>query len=94
MTEPRPTRRSGGTAVFWSSAALFAVLFALLTFQLSNAGGFGSTGAAQPVQMRKVIKRRIVTTVVPSPGATQVSRGPATTATAGVPTEPITTSTS
>ncbi|MGH2936905.1 MAG: hypothetical protein ACRDPE_02155 [Solirubrobacterales bacterium] len=94
MTEARPTGRSGGTAVFWSSAALFAVIFALLTFQLSSAGGSGSTGTTQPVQVRKVIKRRIVTTVVPSPGVTQVNPGPATTATAEVPSEPITTSTS
>jgi hypothetical protein len=46
------------------------------------------------VQVRKVVKRRIVTTVVPSPGVTQVSSGPATTSTAAVPTEPIATSTS
>jgi hypothetical protein len=94
MTEPRPTRRSGGAAVFWSSAALFGALFALLTFQLSSAGGVGSTGAPEPVQMRKVIKRRVVTTVVPSPGVTQISSGPATTATEAVPTEPIVTATS
>jgi hypothetical protein len=44
--------------------------------------------------MRKVIKRRVVTTVVPSPGVTQISSGPATTATEAVPTEPIVTATS
>ncbi|MBS1886417.1 MAG: hypothetical protein JSU06_04435 [Actinobacteria bacterium] len=95
MTEPRPTRRPGGAAVFWSSAALFAVLFALLTFQLSAGGtGYGSATATRPVQVRKVLKRRIVTTVVPSPGVNKVSSGPATTAAAAVPTEPIVTSTS
>ncbi len=100
MTEARPTRPGprrgrGAAVVFWSSAALFGVLFALLTFQLSAGGSTGPVAAAsRPVQVRKVIKRRIVTTVVPSPGATKVSRGPATTATTEAPVEPVTTSTS
>ncbi len=97
MTEPRPPRppRSGGTAVFWSSAVLFAVLFALLTFQLSDGSGTtASTASARPVQVRKVIKRRIVTTVVPSPGVNRISRGPATTSATEAPIEPITTATS
>jgi hypothetical protein len=98
MTEPRaierrPACKPSGAVVFWASAALFAVLFALLTFQLSSTTT-GTTAAAPPVQVRKVVKRRIVTTVVPSPGVTQVSSGPATASTAAVPTEPIATSTS
>lgn len=102
MTEPtstrsRPARRPSGAIVFWASAALFAVLFALLTFQLSSASTAGTTGAAPPVQVRKVIKRRIVTTVVPSAGVNRVVSGPATasaSATTEVPVEPITTSAS
>jgi hypothetical protein len=101
MTEPRsierrPARKPGGAIVFWASAALFAVLFALLTFQLSGASTAGTTTAARPVQVRKVIKRRIVTTVVPSPGVNQVVSGPATSSASAteVPVEPITTSTS
>ncbi len=95
MTEPRPTtRRPGGAAVLWSSVVLFAVLFALLTAQLSSAGGTGTTTATQPVTVRKVIKRRVVTTVVPSPGVNRVSKGPATTSGTEVPIEPVTTATS
>ncbi len=94
MTEPRPTRRPGGAAVLWSSVALFAVLFALLTFQLSSAGGTGTTTATRPVTLRKVVKRRVVTTVVPSPGVDRVSPGPATTSATAAPIEPVTTATS
>jgi hypothetical protein len=101
MTEPRsprphPGRKPGGVLVFWASAALFAVLFALLTFQLSSGTAGTTTTASRPVQVRKVIKRRIVTTVVPSPGENRVVSGPATSSesAAEVPAEPITTSTS
>lgn len=101
MTEPRaiqqrPVRKRGGAFVFWASAALFAVLFALLTFQLSGGTTGFATGAARPIQVRKVIKRKIVTTVVPSPGVNRVVSGPATSSesAAEVPAEPITTSAS
>ena len=40
MTDsPRSPRRPGPGVVLWGSVALFAVLFALLTFQLSSALG-------------------------------------------------------
>jgi hypothetical protein len=80
MTEGRPARRPGPAAVLWGSIALFAILFALLTYQLSagaNASLGGSSAAARPVRVRKVIKRRIVTTIVPTPGANTVVSGPA-----------------
>jgi hypothetical protein len=72
--------------VFWGSISLFAVLFAFLTFQLT-AGRDPSLAAAggaspRPVVLRKVVKRRVVTTVVPTPGATSVSSGPVTTSSA------------
>lgn len=73
MTESRRPRRPSFAPVFWGSLALFAVLFTLLTYQLSAA----STPEPRPVQVRKVIKRRVVTTVVPTPGAPSVSSGPA-----------------
>jgi hypothetical protein len=94
---PRPgagSRPGAAGTVFWASLALFGVLFALLTYQLSKGGGPGSTVASRPVQVRKVIKRRVVTTVVPSPGVDRVTRGPATTSGGEIPAEPITTSTS
>lgn len=92
----RSARKPGGAIVFWASAALFAALFALLALQLSRASTAGTIAPPGPVQVRKVIKRRIVTTVAPGPGVERVVSGP----TAGsasateVPVEPITTSAS
>jgi hypothetical protein len=85
MTErPRP-RRPSFAPVLWGSVALFGVLFALLAYQLS-AGNDPSLGgnASRPVLVRKVVKRRIVTTIVPAPGAASVSSGPLTTSSAPV----------
>ncbi len=65
----RPGRPSFAP-VFWGSLALFAVLFAVLTYQMSTA----SAPQAAPVVVRKVIKRRIVTTIVPGPGRHQRQR--------------------
>jgi hypothetical protein len=96
-------RRPSFAPVFWSSISLFAVLFALLAYQLSS-GNDPSLGAAaggtasRPVLVRRIVKRRIVTTVVPNPGASSVSSGPVTTSSAPVVSSsgsaPITTSAS
>lgn len=97
MTDARRSsaRRPGPGAVLWGSVALFAVLFALLTFQFSASSESSGTGvAARPVQVRKVIKRRIVTTIVPSPGTTSVSSGPVTSSATSEPPAPVTTSAS
>jgi hypothetical protein len=98
MTDRRPAaRRPSPRAVLWGSVALFAVLFALLTYQLSSGADpslSGSTATARPLQVRKVIKRRIVTTIVPTPGANSVVSGPATSAPFGASAEPVTTSAS
>jgi len=84
MTERGRIRRPGPGAVIWGSIVLFAVLFALLTYRLSVGADPSLSGsasaAAQPVQVRKVIKRRVVTTIVPTPGANTVTSGPATSA--------------
>lgn len=86
------TRRPGPAAVVWSSIALFAVLFALLTYQLSANLGAAST-APQPTLVRKVVKRKVVTTVVPTPGRSTVTAGPATSSESGAAAEaaPVTT---
>jgi hypothetical protein len=55
--------------VIWSSIGLFAVMFALLTYQLSAS----QPPVARPVLMRQVVKRRIVTTIVPTPGRSSVT---------------------
>jgi len=92
----RANHRPSPAAVLWGSVALFAVLFALLTYQLSNGSDpslTGATATSAPIQVRKVIKRRIVTTIVPTPGVNSVSAGPASTSETGA-AEPVTTSAS
>ncbi len=89
----RPPRRPGPGAVLWGSLALFAVLFALLTYQLSAAPTSGSTTGSGPVAVRKVIKRKVITTIVPTPGKNQVVSSPATSTVEAAP-EPVTTSAS
>jgi hypothetical protein len=79
--------------VLWGSLALFAVLFALLTYQLSAAPTGGSTGTG-PVAVRKVIKRKVITTIVPTPGKNRVVSSPATSSTVEAVPEPVTTSAS
>ncbi len=74
--ETRRPRRPGPAAVIWGSVALFAMLFALFTYQLS-----APSEPAQQVLVRKLVKRRIVTTVVPTPGASTVTSGPAVSST-------------
>ncbi len=71
MTESRRARRPGPAAVIWGSVALFAVLFALFTYQLS-----APSQPQRQVLLRKVVKRRVVTTVVPTPGESTVTAGP------------------
>lgn len=94
MTEARASRRPSPRAVLWGSVALFAVLLALLTFQLSGAGGAGGQTASRPVEVRKVIVRRVVTTVVQAPGegiapaGETVSSGPVSTLASVPPSEP------
>ncbi len=78
-TQPRPSRRPGAAPVFWATALTFAALFAFLTYQLSIGKDPSlSATASRPVEVRKVIKRRVVTTIVPSPGANTVTSSPAT----------------
>jgi hypothetical protein len=77
MTERPRARRPSAALVVWGSLALFAVLFAVLTYRLSAAQA--PAAPRQKVLVRRVIKRRVVTTVVPTPGASSVSSGPVTT---------------
>lgn len=100
MTEPKRQRRPPASAVFWGSIALFAVLFALLTYRL-EAETAAKQQAARAVHVRKVIKRRVVTTVVGGGAAggsgAPVTSSPATTGSAPAPEpepEPVVTSSS
>ena len=93
-TEARPSSRPGAAPVFWASVLLFAATFALLTYRFSAGQDPSLAGAtaSRPIKVRKVIKRRIVTTVVPSPGADTIVSGPVSSSSYGA--EPLTTSAS
>jgi len=64
MTERTRPRRVGPGPVLWGSVALFAVVFALLTYRLS-ASEASASASSSPTVVRKVLEHRIVTTVVP-----------------------------
>ena len=87
--DPRRPRRPGPALVIWGSIALFAVLFAVFTYQLS-----APSEPTQQVLVRKVIKRRVVTTVVPTPGVSTVTAGPAVSSQSSSGVAPVTTSAS
>jgi len=75
MTEAARSKRPRASLVFWGSILLFAALFAFLTYRFAVEEE-ASRPTAQAVQVRKVIKRRVVTTIIPSPGQDTVSSGP------------------
>jgi hypothetical protein len=77
VTEKARLRRPSSALVLWSSVALFAAIFTLLTYRLAASGQLGGA-PTRPVVVRKVVKRRVVTTVVPTPGRSTVSTGPVT----------------
>ena len=91
MTErARPARKPGPALVVWGSIALFAVLFALLTYQLSAA----QAPPPRPVVVHKVLKRRVITTYVPTPGRNSVSASSAVSGETSPAYAPVTTSAS
>jgi len=95
MTEPaaKPAvaPRPRSARVYWVSVLLFAALFALLTYRFASEQ---ATRAAPIVQVRKVIKRRVVTTIVPTPGQNSVSAGPVSSSGYSAGAEPVVTSAS
>ncbi|HET7418421.1 MAG TPA: hypothetical protein VFJ61_12435 [Solirubrobacterales bacterium] len=91
MTERSRSRRPPASIVFWISILLFAALFALLAYRFSAEQPAPS---AQAVQVRKVIKRRVVTTIVPSPGENTVTASPVSSSSSSATTEPVVTSSS
>jgi len=86
--QTRTAHRPKPALVVWSSIVLFALLFALLTYQLNAS----QLPAPRPVLVRKVLKRRVVTTVVPTPGRNTVSSSGGSLAEASTPSyAPLTT---
>ncbi|HEX6455797.1 MAG TPA: hypothetical protein VF009_04690 [Solirubrobacterales bacterium] len=89
MTEAvASTRRPRSARVYWVSVLLFAALFALLTYSFAREQ---TTPAAPIVKVRKVIKRRVITTVVPTPGQNSVSAGPVSSSGYSAGAEPVVT---
>lgn len=93
MTERVRPKRPPASLVFWASVLLFAALFALLAYRFSLEQQ-ASQPTARTVQVRKVIKRRVVTTIVPSPGQNTVSSSPSSSSSYSSGAEPVVTSTS
>jgi hypothetical protein len=98
MTDPaRPARKRKPSplTVFVTSAALFFAALGFLAYQLAQghdpALGSGATMAEKPkrpvVTVRRIIKRRVITTLVPAPEVTStpVSSGAAPTGTYSAP---------
>jgi hypothetical protein len=92
MTERARTRRPPARLVLWGSVLLFAALFALVTYRYAGEQTVSAT--ARAVHVRKVIKRKVVTTVVPSPGQSTVSSAPVESSVYSPPPEPVVTSSS
>ncbi|MFL5873460.1 MAG: hypothetical protein ACJ75T_08310 [Solirubrobacterales bacterium] len=94
MTERTRSKRPSASLVLWVSILLFAALFALLTYRLAAEQTAGQA-TARAVQVRKVIKRRVVTTIVPSPGQNTVTSGPVSSrSSSSTGSEPVVTSAS
>ena len=97
--KPRRRRRPGPGAVIWGSVASFAALFGFLTYQLTSGhdpalgASAGQPGKAQKVLVRRVIHRRVVTTVIPpTSGASSgpsVSQSSAPTVSSPAPPAPV-----
>lgn len=89
MTEATAsTKRPRSARVYWVSVLLFAALFALLTYSFASEQ---TTPAAPIVKVRKVIKRRVITTVVPTPGQNSISAGPVSSSGYSAGAEPVVT---
>jgi hypothetical protein len=91
-----PVKGPSPSTVFWISASSFAALFGFLTYQLRT-GQDPAVGEIppppKPVLMRNVVKRRVVTRLVPGAGSTSVSSS-GSAITAAAPAAPVTTSSS
>jgi hypothetical protein len=75
MTERAAVKRPRSARVYWVSVLLFTALLALLTYRFASEQ---APPVTPTVQVRKVIKRKVVTTIVPTPGRNTVSSGPVT----------------
>ena len=83
-----PAGRSRSARIYWVSVLLFTALFAFLTYTFIAE----QAPPSRPVvQVRKVIKRRVITTIVPTPGQNSVSAGPVSSSGYTAGSEPVVT---
>ncbi len=103
MTEVKgkPKRRPSAAPVFLGSLALFCLLFGLVAYRAGSGFSADATAVSPPAQQRKLVIRRVVTTVVPSAGpepaattSAPVEAEAAPVETAPVEPAPVTTSSS
>ena len=71
MTEAKgkPKRRPSAAPVFVASLALFCLLLGLVAYRVGGGSPADAAAAGAPAPKRKLVIRRVVTTVVPSAGA-------------------------
>jgi hypothetical protein len=71
MTEVRgkPKRRPSAAPVFLASMALFCLLLGLVAYRAGSGSPADVAAASAPVPKRKLVVRRVVTTVVPASGS-------------------------
>lgn len=83
-----PSGRPRSARTYWVSVLLFTALFAFLTYTFTAE----QTPPSRPVvQVRKVVKRRVITTIVPTPGQNSVSAGPLSSSGYSAGAEPVVT---
>lgn len=71
MTEAKgkPKGRPSVVPVFLGSLALFCVLLGLIAYRAGSGFSADATAVSPPTPQRKLVIRRVVTTVVPSAGS-------------------------
>jgi hypothetical protein len=71
MTEAKgkPKRRPSAVPVFLGSLALFCLLLGLIAYRAGSGFSADAAAVSSPAPQRKLVIRRVVTTVVPSAGS-------------------------
>jgi hypothetical protein len=69
-TKGKPKRRPSAAPVFLGSLVLFCVLFGLIAYRAGSGFSADAAAVSSPAPQRKLVIRRVVTTVVPGPAAT------------------------
>jgi len=88
MTEAKgKPKRPSAAPVFLGSLALFCVLFGLVAYRAGSGFSAEATAVSQPAPQRKLVIRRVVTTVVPGSGPEPAAASSAPVEAAAAPVE-------